>query len=79
MRIVIIDKFKKEYPKCSKEQFLFHFMKREIGIAFLTCNLKSVGLKIKNQSEWKCKIRGIEIYLVKSVKFIGLELQNLSD
>lgn len=49
----IIDKFKKEYPKCSKEQFLFHFMKREIGIAFLTCNLKSVGLKIKNQSEWK--------------------------
>ena len=74
MRIVIIDKFKKEYPKCSKEQFLFHFMKREIGIAFLTCNLKSVGLKIKNQSELKYKI-----YLVKSAKSIGLELQNLSD
>ena len=74
MRIVIIDKFKKEYPKCSKEQFLFHFMKREIGIAFLTCNLKSVGLKIKNRSEWKFKIRRN-----RNIKFIGLELQNLSD
>lgn len=74
MRIVIIDKFKKEYPKCSKEQFLFHFMKREIGIAFLTCNLKSVGLKIKNQSEWKYKIR-----MNRNIKFIWLKMQKLSD
>ncbi len=74
MRIVIIDKFKKEYPKCSKEQLLFHFMKREIGMAFLTCNLKSVGLKIKNQSELKCKIRRN-----RNIKSIWLKVQNLSD
>lgn len=74
MRIVIIDKFKKEYPKCSKEQFLFHFMKREIGIAFLTCNLKSVGLKFENQSEWKYKIRRN-----KNIKSIWLKVQKLSD
>lgn len=44
-------------------------MKREIGIAFLTCNLKSVGLKIKNQSEWKCKIRWN-----RNIKFIWLKV-----
>lgn len=74
MRGVIIDKFKKEYPKCSKERFLFHFMKGEIEIAFLTCNMKSVGLKIKNQSEWKYKIRRN-----RNIKSIWLKVQNLSD
>ena len=72
--IVRIDKFKMEYPQCSKEKILFHFMKREIGIAFLTCNLKSVGLKIKNQSEWKYKIRRN-----RNIKSILLKVQKLSD
>lgn len=41
---------------------------------FEGCNSKSVGLKIKNQSEWKFKIRRD-----RNIKSIWLKVQKLSD